>query len=663
MKQFFTSLAVLSSVCAFAQSETGKDSISQRFPLGEVVISKPNDQDAVSGAKLEDFAKTDVSKAMSLIPGVSISAVGPRNEAMVQVRGFDLRQVPVLLDGIPVYVPYDGYVDLARFTTFDMSAIQVSKGYTSVNYGPNALGGAINLITRKPSRKLELNGATGFISGGFRSNLNIGTKWEKFYVQAGISKLKRDYFPLSDDFTPNANEDGDRRGSSYASDEKIHIKVAYTPTEKSEYALVYSNQKGKKGSPVYAGNDQQNTLFTRPRFWQWPKWNKESLYFLSNTYLDSTQSVKTRFFYDTFKNQLDSWDDATYSAMTRPYAFRSIYDDYTFGGIVQYDRAFGRRDKVSASVQYKQDVHREHNVGEPERTMSDGTFAIGLENELKLTQKFSFLTGVSFNNRSSVKAQDYDSDANSVSDYPSNSNSAFNVQGALVYDVDSRNQLRLSVARKTRFATSKDRYSYRLGTALPNPDLEAEYAINYDLSYKGTLFDKLNVQAAGFYSKIHNTILMVNNVQFDADQQLFLSQLQNVGQSEYIGLELGADYKFFKALTLGANYTAIKRNNLTNPQVRLIDVPTSKFFGYAQFEWRDKFMFQVNGEYNSSRFSTSYGTRVNPFAVYNTSARVKVWNWYSVEAGINNVFDKNYAYVEGYPEPGRVYFATLVYRY
>lgn len=81
--------------------------------------------------------------------------VGPRNETGVFVRGFDLRQVPLFVDGIPVYVPYDGYADLRRFTTFDVSEIDVAKGFSSALYGPNTLGGAINVVSRRPERSFE----------------------------------------------------------------------------------------------------------------------------------------------------------------------------------------------------------------------------------------------------------------------------------------------------------------------------------------------------------------------------------------------------------------------------------------------------------------------------------------------------------------------------
>lgn len=665
MKKLLLTGISLLSLYTYAQEDNAvqKDSINQRFTLGEVVIARKDDNTILTARQLQDFAKNDVGKALNLLPGVTLSAVGPRNEAMVNIRGFDLRQVPLLIDGIPVYVPYDGYVDLARFTTFDLSSIQVSKGYTSVNYGPNSMGGAINLISRKPSKQLELNGATGFMTGGFRTNLNIGSKWDKFYVQAGISKLQRDYFPMSGDYTATEREDGGHRENSYADDRKYHLKVAFTPNNRSEYALAYTYQEGEKGTPVYNGTDEQNTLYNRARYWRWPKWDKQSLYFLSNTALDSSQSFKTRLYYDSFKNVLDSWDDATYSTMTRPYAFSSIYDDYTIGGIVQYDKSFAKRDNISASIQYKRDVHRENNAGEPQRAMSDGTFTAAIENTFLISQKVNLLTGFSYNNRSSIKAEDYNSDTGSITNYPSNSNDAFNIQGGIVYLPESNHKITGTIARKTRFATSKDRYSYRLGTAIPNPDLEAEYSVNYEIAYDGQVTDKLHLQGAVFYNKIHNTILTVQNVQYDPTQNIWLSQLQNTGESEIVGFEAGADYKLLTSLQLGVNYTYIKRNNLSNPEIKLTDVPKDKFFAYSQYQWSDRLSVQANIEYNSGRYSTSYGTVTNPFTLYNASARVRLWKYFSLEGGINNIFDKNYALVEGYAEPGRVFFANLVYRY
>jgi iron complex outermembrane recepter protein len=636
------------------------------FTLGEVVVTGDKSKSiggSISAQKLQDFAKNDVAKALNMLPGVSLSAVGPRNEAMVYIRGFDLRQVPLLIDGIPVYVPYDGYVDLGRFTTFDLAEVNVSKGYTSVIYGPNALGGAINLISRRPVKRFELNGASGWLSGGYRTNINIGSNWGKFYIQAGASKLHRDSFPLSNDFTGVKAEEGGSRNNAYSSDEKYNIKVGFTPNSRSEYAVSYIYQHGKKGSPVYAGMDTLNSLYKNPRYWQWPYWDKQSLYFISNTAIDSNQYIKTRLYYDQFKNQLNSYDDATYATISRPYAFKSIYDDYTFGGIAEYGiNLLQSRDVVKTTLQYKQDVHREHNEGEPERTMSDKTFTAGFENEFRIIPSLTLLTGFSFNSRASIKAQNYNSTTKEITDYPLNDNNAINVQGGLIYKLNAVNSLNLAVARKTRFATTKDRYSYRLGTGIPNPDLQAEYSLNYELGYAGTFNNKLRVQAAAFYSKIHNTILSVSNVYFDATRNAWQSQLQNVGESKYLGAEAGLEYQVLQSFKAGINYTFVKRNNLTNPTIKFTDVPKNKLFGFLQYQLRNRFTVQANTEYNSKRYSTTYGVSAGSFMLLNASATVNIWRYFSIEAGVNNIADKNYTLVEGYPETGRNYFANLVYR-
>lgn len=635
------------------------------FTLGEVVVTTNlhnNINASLNATSIKTFAKNDVGKALNLLPGVTLSAVGPRNESMVYVRGFDLRQVPLLIDGIPVYVPYDGYVDLARFTTFDLSAVNVSKGYTSVIYGPNALGGAINLISRRPVKKFEFDGASGWLSGGYRTNINIGSNLGKFYIQAGASKIQRDSFPLANDFVPGKTEEGGWRNNAYNSDEKYNIKIAYTPNKNAEYALSYIYQHGEKGTPPYTGNDTLNSQYKNPRYWQWPYWNKQSLYFISNTAIDSTQYIKTRIYYDKFKNQLNSYDDATYTTISRPYAFKSFYDDYSVGGIAEYGKVFSQRENIKATIQYKQDVHREYNEGEPERTMSDGTFTAGIENEFKIQEDLLLQTGFSYNSRSSIKAQNYNSTTKEITDYPSNSNDAFNIQGGLVYRLNAFNTFNVSIARKTRFATVKDRYSYRMGTAIPNPDLKAEYALNYELGYKGSVSDKWNIQAALFYSKINNTILMVSNVVYDSTRNVWQSQLQNVGQSEYLGAEFGTEYQLTAPLKIGINYTFIKRNNLSNPSLYFTDVPQHKFFASLKYAMKDKFYIQANTEYNSKRYSTTYGTTTGSFTLLNATAAVHIWKWFSVEAGINNITDANYALVEGYPEPGRNYFVNVVYR-
>jgi len=641
-------------------ADTGK----HIFQLGQVSILGTRDSlrsNSLSAGALNLYNRTDVSHALNLLPGVTLMAVGPRNESAVNVRGFDIRQVPVYLDGVPLYVPYDGYVDLARYNTFNLSQISVAKGYSSVLFGPNAEGGAINLVSRKPVNPFELNAVAGYLSGGYRLNANIGSSINKFYYEVSASQLKRNYYPLSSSFVPVKNENGGHRDNSYNNDVDISGKIGFTPTASQEYAVGYSYHHGTKGTPVYAGSDPLNSLSKSPRYWKWPNWDTQGLYLLSDNKINATNTIKTRWYYDQFKNETDSYDDVTYTTVSKPYAFRSIYDDYTLGSSIVFENTDIANNSFSVVGQYKQDVHREHNIGEPARRDADNNFYAGIEDTYHLTSSLKINAGVSYNNRQNTQAQQYVSSA--IVELPKGGNSAWNAQGLIQYDVDANNSLSLSVARKTRFATIKDRYSFKFGTAIPNPDLKAEDALNYDLTYHSLIAGKLSLEASGFYSKINNSIQTVNNVAVDPITHVNQAQVQNVGKAEYYGAELAAGYPIAPQLRIDANYTLIVRNNLSAPTVRFTDVPKHKVFASLQYTPVSKLYVLASEEYNSQRYSTSYGTVSGAFYLSNVKAHVTLAKGFSLEGGVNNLFDRNYTLVEGYPEEGRNYFTNLIFNY
>ncbi len=658
-------LFALAPLLGFSQQhdsipKTNSDSTktSKIFKLGEVEISSDKNKDAfnrVTTAIMESQNKMEVSKALNMLSGISLTAMGARNESMITVRGFDLRQVPVYMDGIPVYVPYDGYVDLARFTTFDLSAIDVSKGFSSIIYGANSLGGAINLISRKPIKKLEYDGALGMINtNGYKGNVNIGSNLGKFYIQGGYSYLHRDSYTMSAKYDSTKNENGKERDNSYRTDQKISFKLGWTPNEKHEYVVGYINQQGQKGTPVYCGTDTKNSLLTKPRFWTWPEWNKESYYFLSNTNLNSKNYIKTRFYYDIFKNTLFSYDDNTYTTQKKPFAFQSYYNDYSYGGSIEYGTTIIPKNNLKLAIHYKEDIHRENNLNELVRHFEDNTISIGLEDIFRLTSKLLIIPGISYDARTNVKAEDYNSTTKTVFDFSKSGTSpAYNGQLGVFYYLKDSHKIGATASHKTRFATIKDRYSYKMGTAIPNPDLKPETADNYEINYNGTFIEKVTLQAALFYSHLTDAILNVSNVQPGK------SQMQNFGKAEYEGAEFQVNYNVLKSLLFGANYTHIERHNLTDNTIHFTDVPENKVFGFAQYQPIKILKVIASAEYNSGRYSTSYGTKTNDFTLLNATVSCKIWKYFSLDVGINNIFDTNYSLAEGYPEEGRNFFVTL----
>ncbi|WP_420149027.1 TonB-dependent receptor plug domain-containing protein [Spirosoma sp.] len=629
------------------------------FSLGEVTVLGRRGSDSINSAlssRIEAFNRLDVGRALNLLPGVTLSSVGARNETMVYVRGFDLRQVPVFIDGIPVYVPYDGYVDLGRFTTFDLAEVNVAKGFSSVTYGPNTLGGAINLVSRRPQKKLEFDGRAGLLSGqGHRLNLNIGTNLGKFYIQGSASQLKQETFPLSADFVAQPQEDGGDRANAYRNDRKYSLKVGFTPNATDEYTVSYINQHGSKGTPPYVGSDSRQVA----RFWQWPYWDKESWYFISRTALSSSSYLKVRLFYDKFKNLLSAFDNNTYTTQTRGSSFNSYYNDDTKGGSIEYDNRLATAHNLKASFHYKQDRHRENNAGEPVRTFIDQTLSVGVEEVWTLSNRWSLVPGVSYNSRQSLRAENYESATKTISSFPGNNSDALNAQIGLFYSPATQRQLSLTVAKKTRFATVKDRYSYRMGAAIPNPDLKAESALHVEAAYAeqislGRPGRFLAVQASAFYSSLTDAIQQVNNVQPG------VYQFQNTGRAEFYGGDVSLNVPVSMAFQTGAQYSYIHRENLSNPELKFVDVPDHKVLVYAQAQIIRRIALIGSVEYNSDRYSTSYGTQAASFVVANAKVSVRLQRYVSLEGGINNIFDRNYALAEGFPEPGRNYFVNLV---
>lgn len=634
------------------------------FTLGEIEVTakgeeiKNNKIDKVSDEEMREFNRETVGNALNLLPGVTLSHAGARNEGMVYVRGLDLKHVPVFLDGIPIYVPYDGYPDLNRFTTFDLSQVVLSKGFTSVLYGPNTMGGAINLVSRRPEKAFEGNAGIGMFTGnGYEGYANFGTNQKLWYFQGGASYLNSDYFVLSDDFEPTVKktEDGGQRENSYYRDRKFNLKFGFTPAEGHEYVMSYWDQHGVKGVPPYTGTDPSTT----PRYWQWPYWDREGYYFNSRTPLGDKSYVKTRLYWDRYTNSLHAYDDDTYTTITRRSSFRSDYHDNTYGGSIELGTSLLPYNLIKVAGHYKFDVHKEHNLPNPWQTYEDEMFSIGVEDTITITKKLYAIVGLSYDKQKSIKAEDWN--VTPHRDFDKADENAWNPMAGLFYSLTDTGKLSLTFEEKTHFPSLKDRYSYRLGTAIPNADLEPERARNYELGYQDVLFKRISLKGAVFYRDIKDFFLSVTVP--DPSGPGTVSQNQNVGHVEQYGFELDLSAPIIKTLDAGFNYTYLDNNNRSSSD-KLTDVPEHKFFVYVKYTPVKGLSLLADVEKDSKRWSDSRGVRVaKGYTVANIKAMYEIIRGLHIEAGVRNVFDKDYELNEGFPMAGRLFFANLTYRF
>ncbi|MBB3117320.1 TonB-dependent receptor plug domain-containing protein [Pseudoduganella violacea] len=649
-------LAAFGSSPAWAHGEDD----GSAFELGTITIMGKRPQagevgedqvaSVVSRQEMQRFNRDNVGDALNLLSGVTLSN-NSRNEKTISVRGFDARQVPLFIDGIPVYVPYDGYVDFNRFSTADLAAIQVAKGFSSVAYGANTMGGAINLISRKPTKALEGDASIGFAEGSERqASANVGTRQGRWYLQAGVSWLRSDSFPLSSDFRPTASEDGGERNNAYRKDSKVSLKVGFIPNASDEYAVSYYKQDGKKGQPP-------STDPTAARYWKWPYWDKESLYFISNTALGRSELLQVRLYHDRYGNEVDSYTNGSYATL-KPSGSgsvgtgRSIYKDKTNGGSITLESSRWDAHSLRLVAHFKSDDHRETDANATlNSNFKDEFLSYAVEDNIQLSPSFMLALGAG---RHEQRAKTVYSLGNPYS-VPGRK-SANNLQAGLYYDWSGIGRLYATAAKKTRLPKLKDRYSQRLGSFIENPNLQAEEALNYEIGYQGRAWSGAKAEAALFYSDVSDKIQSQPNVVGNK------SQMRNIGKVHLSGLELGVSGQYASWLEYGANFTYTELKNVSNPAVKLTDIPRRKLTAHALLRPMDRLELIAFIENNSGRWANN-ALELSGFTTANLKANYHFTRQLALEAGVNNVADRNYALADGFPSAGRNWFANIRYQY
>lgn len=637
------------------------------FELGAILVTAPAVQvgeiapeqtaSVVTRKDIQTYNRETVGDAVNLLSGVTLST-NSRNEQTVYLRGYDPRQAPLFIDGIPVYVPYDGYVDFGRFVTADLSAIQVAKGFSSVAYGPNTLGGAINLISRKPTKAFEGDVGAGFGQEGSRhAEANVGTNQGKWYLQAGASYREADGFRLSSDFRPTLTEDGGRRDNSYYKDDKLSIKLGLTPGGSDEYALTYIKQNGEKGQPP-------STDPASARYWKWPYWDKESLYFVSRTALGAHETMKLRLYTDKFDNEVNSYTDKTYSVLktSGPGSVstgRSIYHDKTYGGAIELESRRFHGHLVRIYAQTKNDRHEERDGNDALGADFEDTLrSLSAEDAIQLGDKTLLSIGLA---RHELKPEKVFSSGGTFT-LPGKQ-STTDPQIGLFHDLTPTARLYATVAEKTRLPTLKDRYSIRLGRFIENPNLRPEQARNYEVGYQGQPWAGAQAEAALFWNDVEDKIQSVFLVPGSTScTNTTKCQMQNVGKARVKGIELGLKTPLGTQWEVGGNATFMDVKNVSHPTVKLTGIPQTKLTLHAR--WRPVAAVDLIAfaEHDGGRWASNT-VKLSGFTTLNLKAAWRPMKDLSAELGVNNVTDEHYELDYGFPAAGRMAFANLTYQF
>ncbi|MEM7511063.1 MAG: TonB-dependent receptor plug domain-containing protein, partial [Bacteroidota bacterium] len=115
----------------------------------------------------------------------------------LQIQGIGGQNIQILIDGIPMIGRVGGNIDLSQVLMANVERIEIIEGAMSAQYGSNASGGVINIITKKNQfEKLKIQSDNQYETLGIWNNsLTLSTKLDKFFVSVTGSRYDSQFAP------------------------------------------------------------------------------------------------------------------------------------------------------------------------------------------------------------------------------------------------------------------------------------------------------------------------------------------------------------------------------------------------------------------------------------------------------------------------------------
>lgn len=594
----------------------------------------------IDRAALREREIHDASEALMTVPGIHFSRTA-KNEETFYLRGFGQRQISVFLDGVPISIPFDGVVDLSQLVGDDIWRLRVSGGISSVLYGANTLGGTVNIITTPPQSgerlRLRLEGSgQGRLFGGLGYAGHIG----KLIYSSYLALDQAPNFQLPADAPPMANENGGRRDNSEYRKSSASLKFFYPFGKRHRLALHMNVVDNRFNVPP-------NALSARPRYWRFPEWKRSILSLSSDHFFGPRFMLRTAWYYDQYRNVLESYDDPGYTTQTRRYAFSSTYDDYSLG-VNLYPRwyllPFGATDGI---LSVKQDVHRQKSGEAPFENYAARTWIAGFQQTFRLTSRWSALIGADANYLRPVRAQDFPLRDPIL---------LMNGQAVVQFTPNSRWRLHVATGRKSRFPTLKELYSERLGRYLANPELKAERSFNNEagIDWKSP---KGSLRVTLFYNRLTDLI---------APRQLGnnLQQMQNIGEALLYGFDTGWRQRWHR-LELTVSYTFLKAQNRSPDRDAdyLEYRPRHTLYSELRYRINRRFTVGMEARYVAGQYFQNPDTgdwrELNDYLLFHLRVGYRLTDLSAIYLCVSNLTDQFYYSEYGVPMPGRDVMAGL----
>lgn len=615
---FFTG-CLISAVSLQAQTSKDSTKVARSYAINEVVVTGtrsetdvrhlPMTVSVVGRPQLEASQQTSVLPVLnSQVPGffstsrgvmgygvatgasgqMSLRGIGGPAQAALPTTG-----LLVLIDGHPQYMGLMGHPIADAYQTMMAERVEVLRGPASVLYGSNAMGGVINIVTRKMQED------------GIRTNINIGAGAYGSVQTEATNRIRKGRF--SSTVTASYNRTDGHRADMAFEQYGGYAKLGYDFTDNWKVwgdvnvTRFNATNPGSVMKP-YIDNDQRIT-------------RGMTSFALENHYEKTSGALS--FFY----NWGDHWINDGYQPGGEPLQYRFNSNDQMLGVSWYQSIQLFQGNRLTVGADYF------HFGGEAWNQFFDGHRETSADKSLNEVAGY-----VDF--RQDIAAW-LTLDAGARVDYHSQTGTEFIPQVGLAFHLPENAEIKAMASKGFRNPTIREMYMF----PPQNPDLKPEKLWNYELSFSQRLMDnRLSYGLNVFYINGENLIIRLPNPNGSGMLN------QNSGEIENWGAEANVGYQFNPVWSVMANYSWL---HMENP---VLASPEHKLYGGVNFR-KGRWSASTGIQYVKGLYTDLDAATKENFVLWDMQGSFKATNYLSFYVRGENLLAQRYEINGGYPMP------------
>jgi vitamin B12 transporter len=571
---------------------------------------------------LKKAGKETAADALAAVPGLDVvQNGGPGKTADIFIRGANSEHTLVMMDGVEVNDPMSPgrNFDFGHLSLDNIDRIEIVRGPQSTLYGSDAMGGVINIITKKGEGK-----SRGFISaetgsyGTFREALGVSGGTDTVNYSLEISRLDSKGFSESGEKYGNTEKDGYNNTTLSGS-------IGFKPAKNLELNLIsrYITARNHLDNFAGAGGDDPNYI-TDARQFLLAADSRLSL-------LNGKWGQRLGISYNNMRRDLSNPTDRF-----QPFdSQEGLYKGRIFKIDWQHNLYLHPTNTVTAGIEYQQEwgesTYSWESLWGPGESSFPGksarTTGFYLQDSIKIQDTFFMTLGVRFDHHDRFGTE-----------------TTYRIAPALLL----KSGTKLKATYGTGFKAPSLYQLYAPATAwglVGNQNLEPEKCNGWDIGIEQFLFnDRLTISFTYFQNNFEDLIL------YD-----FIQGYININQADTKGFEIFMSAGPLRNLTINGSYTYTDATDKETGE-QLLRRPKHKAnltFNLRLFKKANANLFIIYVGKRLDLFPYPTITEAPAYTLFNLAASYQLSKNIEVFGRIDNLLDQDYEAVLGYGTPGR----------